>query len=259
MPPLYTRKTHLDQAIITLGGTAYTKTFKSFNCLKEDMEGDGRAIGERYQDPVRTKSKFTFGGSVLRTLAGVRQSMLSFTVFTIGGTSKLGRLESGSLSGTTVVDEFSAGNDPDEYPGAMGTDIEIRALMKITDSAEYQTIMAGNTAAREVLVVLTMGGASVTMPAKIRSVNHTTEGGKVQSEEVILTIKGSVALAVTGDTLLIAAIIGSAAIAFSADTGANVYSAVDGAIITSFGFTFSNGQIIEDNFQFQACGPVTTT
>lgn len=244
---------------MSLGALAYTKNFESFNFDIEDMDAEGRGIGERYSDPVRGKSKATFGGSVLRTSGGVRQTMLSMSVFTVGGTSKIGRLESGSMSGTTILDPGEAGNDPWEYPFAVGTDIKLDALMKITSLAEYASIMNGATTGRNVVVVLTMGGSSITMPAKIQKSSHKTESSKIQSEDVSFSIKGSASLAATGDPLLISAIAGSANVPWSCDTGANVYSNADddGAIVTSFGFNFASGQITKDNFQFQVCGQPT--
>jgi len=257
--PTYTRKSHLDQATVTLGVTAYTHNFKTFNAVIEDQDDAGQGIGERYADPVLGKSKFTFGGQVLRTLTGVRQSMLSFTVFTVGGTSKLGQLESGSMQGTTEIDMGEAGNDQWEYPFAMGTDITINARLKVTNTAAYMSLMTGNAAARNVQVVMTMGNFSITMPAKLSRVTHSTDQGKIQTEEVVLKIKGSSALASTGDPTLASAITGTASIAYSVDTGANVYTSADGCVVTSFGFDFSSGQIIRDNFEFQACGAVVVS
>lgn len=256
---LYARKTHQQAGIITIG-SVYTNTFRTLRVNYDDNTESGRSIAETYEEAVTTKSKMTFGGSLFRTVAGVRQTMLTMTLWTLGATVLLGRMRSGSIEGTTTLDEGSPGKDQWEYPFAMATDVTIKSMLQIESTAAMAAIMAGAPAGRLATLHIAMGGFAGDIPVNLTNCIHEVDAQKIQTEDITFKLKGTISpVGMSGDPVIVNALTGSASGAFSLDTGAKIYSAADGFVTTNFGMSFGSGQIIEDNFEFQAVGITTAT
>lgn len=253
--PTYTRKTHLQQAGFTVIGNDYHRTFKNVTIDSRAVQQDGRSVAERHSQAVSTKAFLRFGGAVFRTVGGVRQSMLSFSVYSFGTMNLIGRLVSGRLQGNTILDEGSAGGDEYRYPIPQGTDISCQATLLIASHAEFAALMKQPISQRQLNLSMTMGGFACVLPMVLSGSVHSYDPTKNQVEDVDFALDGEInPLNVTGDPVLASAIVGSSVGSFELDTGAGTYTAVDGCVVTDFGFNFADSQLIEDNFNFQAQG-----
>lgn len=257
------RKTHLVVGTLTLGTGTYTKNFENCRLMLEDEVTEGRGVGERYQDEVIVGSRATFSASVFRTVGGARQTNLTASVFSFGGTSYLGRMKSYTLTGTTVSDEGSGHADRWEYDFATGTNLQLSGTLQVATVAELMALQAGAISAKGVQVILASGGTRVTAPMQLRSASHNIDVERIQMEDVQFGMKGSTGLAVAAvapavnpDPIIASLLTGTASVAWSFDSGANVYTSADGALIQSFEIQGADNAIIRDMFEFKVQGEI---
>ncbi len=129
---------------------------------------DGSAINSRYglHDPlVRSAS---FDAELMVGSSGARKVGLDVTVWSIGGSDQIGRLESGSLRVRNQLGDAEGIADWDAYPQVMGTDIEFEGDMKVTATAAFwETLLTTAKADRanlNVVVSTTVAGVTLTAP-----------------------------------------------------------------------------------------------
>ena len=254
------RKTHLDVSAWTVGGTDFIGLFKNASVDIEAMTQEGRAVSQRYGLAIPVKKNVSFSFDELITSSGggaIRQSNLNITVFSIGGTSYLGTLDSGSLKITTVCKDGSADPDEWEFNYAMGTEYEVEAELFVATSATLLTaIAAAGITGLLVAVSISLGGSVVALPMTLTKGSHTTGEGEFQKQKVSLKGRGAPTTA-TGNPLVVSILTGTASIAYSLNTGANTYAG--DAIVKESGFTWANSQLITASHAFAGSGAPTVS
>jgi hypothetical protein len=251
------RKTHLDVASLTIAGTDYKTQVKSCNIDLEVVTASGRAVTQRYGQDVPVKKRGSFSVTTMRTVTGTRQTNLSISVFTVGGTDYLGKLRSYTLNVTTVIDEASGLADEFESPQSTGTDYNVTSDLLVETSAALTKLIAdAGVTGLAVQVVLTGGGGTISLPMILTASTHRTEDGKIQVENVRLSHNGT-PTSVTATSLLTLILTGAATATYSLDYGSNSYAG--DALCTSATVQVSDGAIIDDTFNFTVLdNPVAT-
>jgi hypothetical protein len=254
------RKTHLDVSAWTLDGNSFLGLFKNASIDLEAITQPGRAVSQRHQLAIPVKKKMAFSIEELITSTGgsaIRQSNLNVTVFTVGGTSHLATLDSGTLKVMTDTKDGSADADEWEYAYALGTDYEITAELFVATAAQLMsTIAAAGVSGLLVAVALTLGGTAFAAPMTLTADSHTTGEGDFQKVKITLKGRGTPTTA-TGNTLLVSILTGTAALAYSMNTGANTYAG--NAIIKDTTINWANSQLITASHSFEGCDAPTIT
>jgi hypothetical protein len=235
------RKNALNVAVFTLGGTNFLGDTKSWDFQVDVTDDDCRVATDRYHTSVPVKKKLEFTIERIPHVLGICQSNLSISVYTVGGTSFLGELESGSISITTDTADGSGVSDIWEFPNAVGTDVEIQTNNFVTDNADlFQLAMANNVSAIQVDVVLNLGPVSITLPMTMTSASHSIEEGQLQMQNVTFKLQGEPDSA-SGDAVVLEILTGDAYVTWVCDTDAGEYTG-DG-LITQTTINFNGAQL----------------
>lgn len=236
------RKDALDVSVFTIGGTSFLGDTKTYNFDIETVTDDCRVAEDRYHSAIPVKKRLTFDIERILHVTAVCQSNLNVTVYSVGGSSYLGELDSGSVSFTSDVEDGSGVADIWEFPNVLGTDIEIQADHFVTTQAAlFHLAGANNVSAIQVAVILTLGGVTVNCPMTMSAASHKIEAGQVQMQGVTFKLRGT-PTAVTGDDIIAEIATGDAYVAWAINTAAGQYSG--NAIITQTSLDFANSQLI---------------
>jgi hypothetical protein len=235
------RKSALDVAVFTLGGTSFLGDTKSWDFQVDVTDDDCRVATDRYHVSVPVKKKLEFTIERIPHVTGVCQSNLSISVYTVGGTSYIGSLESGSISITTDTEDGSGAADLWEFPNTTGTDVEVQTNNFVTSNADlFQLAMANNITAIQVDVVLNLGAVTVSLPMTMTSASHRIEEGQLQMQNVTFKLQGEPNSA-SGDAVVLEILTGDAYVSWVCDTDAGEYSG--NAIITQTSLNFNQAQL----------------
>lgn len=153
---------------ITHADNQFLELMRTVDWNVEVETEDGAAINSRYglHDPlVRSVS---FDAELAVGSPGARKVGLDVTVWSIGGSDQIGRLESGSFTVRNELRDAEGIADFDAYPQVVGTDLEIEGEMKVTATAAFwQTLLSTAKADRanlNVVVSATVAGVTMTAP-----------------------------------------------------------------------------------------------
>ncbi len=248
------RKTHLDVSAYSIGAVDYLGLFKATSFDISPTIVEGKAVSQRHNRGVLAKRKFTFTTDELLTATGLRQTALNLTVFSVGGTSYLGEVKSGSLKISTTVKDGSGAADEWESPVAVGTAYEIQGKLQIASTAEFMVIAGGTGTGLSVATSLALGGSTFTAPMILSKSTHTIDVDDIQGQDITLTSRGLPTVA-TGNSVLASIALGTSLLAFDATTGAAEYAG--NAIVSEVNIQFSDGQIISASHSFACIGAPT--
>lgn len=236
------RKDALDVSLFTIGGTDFLGDTKTWNFDIETITDDCRVASDRYHAAVPVKKRLEFTIERIPHVIGVCQSNLNVTVYSVGGASYLGELESGSISITSDSEDGSGVADIWEFPNVLGTDAEIQTNhFATTQAALFHLAGQNNITSVQVEVILTLGGTSVTLPMTMSAASHRIEAGQIQMQNVTFKLRGE-PVAATGDAILLEILTGDAFVTWVIQTGAGNYSG--NAIITRTNLSFNNAQLL---------------
>ena len=253
------RKSALDVSLFTLGGVDFKGTVKSWDFNTEVITDDCRVAVERYHAAIAVKKRLEFTISRIPHVADACQSNLDISVFSVGGTSYLGALESGSMRITTDGVDGSGVADLWEFINAVGSDVEIQTTLKVsTQAALFQLASANNSSGVAVEVILTIGETTVTLPMTMSAASHKIEEGALQMQDVTFKLRGT-PVDVDGDAMVIEILTGDAYVSWAIDSEAGQYSG--NAIITQTTLSFNNSQLqsLEHTLVNQGAPSITTS
>lgn len=236
------RKSALNVALFTVGGTSFLGDTKTWDFSIDVSDDDCRVAEDRYHASVPTKKALTFSIERIPHVTGVCQSNLNISVWSIGGNSYLGELESGSISITTDTQDGSGVADIWQFPNSVGTDLEIQTNQFITtNSALFQLAAQNNISGIQVALIITLGGTSITVNGTMTAASHRIEAGQLQMTGVTFKLRGT-PTAATGDAIVLEILTGDSFVAWEIDTGAGAYSG--DAIITQTTINFNQAQLL---------------
>lgn len=261
-----------DSLLVTvadLNSINYLEEFQNIGIDAENTLVDARGIADRYVNKQATKQKQSLDIMYhwYNTTGGInlQATNLSVSLWTLGGVAYLTRLKSGTLEITNTGPESSGIAEFYEFPQPTTTDITLRSeLMTLVGgtAAFMTTIMtsAGSGAGLAVTVAVTFAGEPVTFSGILRSAKQRIVRGELQMQDVVIEAKGGTPTT-SGDTtsLLYLALVGAAVTSFDIVTGINEY--VNGvgqtAMISRYGLTFRDKELIEQNITLEVQGGMT--
>lgn len=242
------RKNFLDISTWAIGGSSFLGVIQSGNFDIEVLTDDCQTISDRYHTAIPVKKRLTWNATKIPHVAGVCQSNLNVTVFSVDGTDFLGELESGSITISTDVTDGAGIADIYEFPNAQSTDVEVSTNLFTTSNHDiFQAAGANNITAVQVDVVVTVGGTSVTLPMTMTAASITLNTGEIQMQNVTFKLRGEPTSA-TGDALVLDILTGDAYVSWAVDTDAGAYSG--NAIITGTSIQFNNSALVSMSHTF---------
>jgi hypothetical protein len=235
------RKDALDVSIFTVGGVSFLGDTKTWDFAARITDDDCRVASDRYHSSQPVKKALEFTIERIPHVTGICQSNLHVSVYSVGGTSFLGELESGTININSDVEDGSGIADIWEFPNVLGTDFELQTNHFITSNADlFQAAIANNISEIQVTVIITLGPVSVTLPMTMTAANHRIEAGQIQMQNVTFKSQGEPDAA-SGDAITLEILTGDAFVAWAIDTDAGAYSG--NAIITQTTINFNNAQL----------------
>lgn len=211
------------------------------------VKRQGIAATDTYTQITKRVARHTF--EVVINNSGPAFSGLDISVWTPDGSSRLGDLQSGSLSLKIPVGDCSGIADVFEIAQVIGArDISITADMYIpSGSSTYNllTLARSSTPSDWTLanVQLTIGGTTAfDVPMVIVSAVHKGERDGFQVVSVTLEQRGTSTTLPSGTTLLGVAYSGDALITLSDNSGAGTWGMTN-AVIESLDISFSKGEL----------------
>ncbi|MCW5943311.1 MAG: hypothetical protein KIS66_13850 [Fimbriimonadaceae bacterium] len=174
------RLSALDNSLWNLGiasgtigdsGNEMLGLIRTYNWLTEVDSEDGGAINSRYAIHDALGSKTTFDGELLVGAAGARKTGLSVSLFSIGGSDQIGRLESGSLRFQNETFEAAGIGDWNDYPQIVGTEFTAEGELMIDGTATWAELMANATSQStlEVVASITVNAVNFQAPMLLKS------------------------------------------------------------------------------------------
>lgn len=238
-----TRKNALDVNIFTIGGVSFLGSTKSWDFAAQVETDDCRVAVERYHAAIPVRKGLEFTISRIPHVSNLCQSNLNISVYSVGGVSFLGDLESGSATITTDVVEGAGAADIWKWPNSVGSDVEIQTNNFVTDNADlFQLALENNITSVQVEVIITIPDVfEVTLPMTMTAASHHIEEGQLQMQNVSFKLRGE-PVAADGDAILLEILTGDAYVAWVCDTLAGAYSG--NAIITQTSLTFNNAALL---------------
>lgn len=249
------RKTSLDTASLTIGGTDYKALCTGYQFGVDDDQVKRKSVVDRYGKNCTVKQGGNFRISLFSENAGACQTNLDVTVFTVGGTALIGRMKSGRLSASTLRTEGAGLSSRWKFPNSVGTEYSVSGDLYISSTAPLMLLMDNaSITALDVTVTMTIGVLSFECPMTLKGVVHVVEEGQIQMENCTLEMRGD-PVTVSGRALFVDLMTGDSVVAFSIDTGAGTYTG--DALITSGEISWSDGALIEDTYEFEVQGTPT--
>jgi len=199
------RRTNLDFAAFTLGGTAMITQLRSFGFDPKIMTDQGASIAAYPGRKVPVKRENRFSATVLRDNSG-RQTNLNITAFTLGSLDAIGRIVSGSLKVKNVFQDGAAAPQFDQYAQYCGMDVcTIEGTMLVstgTLTGISEVEIVGESAAASQLVTCTIAAGNVGVASlpfvytgaplkienrKIQEYNVSLEGNHAPTDSPVIT------------------------------------------------------------------------
>lgn len=242
---------HYHTGALTIAGRNYKNFLEHITIVIEDETDGGEGVGMTTIQPELTKTKSTIDFTTkLRNNTGKRYSMLQLTVYDLDG-DLLGVIDSGSIEFTTTEEDDSAGAEQHECAAPGRTSISFDGTIKIVDVALYTEAMSEEPTStaddvRLVNLSMTIGGLQlVTLPVRLNKVTHEIPDDKAQIQNISGTNYGAYTNGdvISDDPVLTSIATGSGVVAFSLESGANLYENTDGALITKATFDFANRKL----------------
>lgn len=272
------RLTSLDQTLWNLGiasgtigdaGNELLGQIRTWNWTTEVDSEDGGAINSRYGLHDALGSKTTFDGELLVGAAGARKTGLSVSVFSIGGSDQIGRLESGSLRFQNETFDGAGIADWGEYPQVIGTDFTAEGELMIDGTATWAEIMANATSqsALEVVASITVNSVNIQAPMLLKSAG-IGGGHRQPNKERVSLVSRLTAAGMTAPTYTSGAYTllqyllyypaGSAGRPLRILPGGDRYYAAANVAILSSEIQFGRRQLLKQTFAGQVQGAATT-
>lgn len=237
------RLTALDVSVFQLGGVSFLGDTKSWDFNIPVDDDDCRVAEDRYHASIPVKKALEFSIERIPHVSTICQSGLNISVYTVGGTSFLAQLESGSLTVTTDVVDGSGVADIWKWPNSVGTDVEIQTNHFVTTNAAlFQLAAANNITSIQVEVVITIPDVcEITLPMTMTAAGHKIESGQLQMQNCTFKLRGEPS-SVDGDPMLIEILTGDAYLSWNITTDGGIYSG--NAIITQTALNFNNAALL---------------
>ena len=247
--------------LLGLDAVASTATLESFSFNISPTEADGAGLGQAYGFAQLCKIATSIDAKCKMVGTTARTTNLDISVFSIGGVDYLGTLKSGSVKVVNATADGSGVADKFTYPNAVGSTITMtgKLLVPTVIHALLTAAMSATITTRNVALVITIGGITVTAPMLLASVVHTATRGGLQELDITLSGRGTPTTPATPASIYVTAITGTAACTIWADTGAGQYG-LTGAripcIIEECSFDFADGAIVTNSWKFGLQGTV---
>lgn len=161
----------------------------------------------------------------------------------------------------TITDEVSGDADEWEMEVACATNFSVQSNYRVDlNPAFVQTILDGDDEDLEVIGVFNIGGIQATLPLLLKTAGLVIDASKAQMENVSLSNRGAPS-GVAGNTVLMSALVGTAAFAYNVRTtpGASGASFAGNCLVKSSRVSFDNAAIIAASHNFVNTGQPTVT
>lgn len=233
----------------------YLLTDISINTEDELEEGAGIGQTSSAEELVKSKNTISFTTRMpVGAYGGTIQSKRKFlgaTVLSLGGTSLLGVVESGSMSVTNTTEDDSAAGDLFECPAPGRVKVDFDLNVKIASVALFNRAMQATATpdtARLIALSMTFPGLTVTaQTVRVMSVNHSVNDDRAQMQNIKCSVYGAfdnTKIACT-DPIVTSILTGTSIVAFSVDLDGTPYTATEGALVNKATLNFGNKKLNE--------------
>lgn len=229
---------------------------------------DGSPITRIYESSQIVGSSGTVKCSLMSVLTGATKiNNLDVSAFTVGGTSYLAGLDSGSLQVEWTHQEGKAVGTQWAYPVVTKKKISMDATLKIPTSGGggLMLLMDSATSGLEVVASITINSVATTFAGLLKSIDHTFAHGDVQKYKVQIKGRnpdtGTFPAAPTGTTTILELFLNTlSSISFAITAKASGGSVYSGNMLPkSLNMQWANGQLVMVDVEFATQGAVTIT
>jgi hypothetical protein len=254
------RKHALDFTVYDLGGTDWIDYLKAFRLDSELELDDGKSLTDRYEEEVVVKSNDRFRGTLLVHQAAALKSNLDVTLWTIGGVAHLANLKDGTVTITNRNKDGSGVADLKESPHLLATSIQIEGdyLINLSSGVVAASLvklaMSSTIADKSLAYSLAVGGVVLQGNGKLQRASHVVDEEDFQVQSA--TLKGTgTPTSVTSHSLIVSALTGTAAMAFTVTTGAGGYTG--NLVIEQAVLQVKDAALLRADFDFKVFGQPT--
>jgi hypothetical protein len=238
----------LNATIFSIGGNSFLALAKMVKLSADNTMVDGGGLADRYETSIIAKQGQKYDFTVFQYNAeSIPCTNLDVSVFTVGGTSYLANMRSGSISVTTKTAEGSSIASGYKKPVPVRTQVEFTTdVLTLSESPFVATMISGTAAEMNVTVALTFGTTVFNCPMVMNAGSVTVNREETILENVTFSLAGT-PTGPSDSSLLGEILLGSSAFSVSLDTGADTFATSGGqtAILTRLNTTFADGAIIE--------------
>ena len=259
------RKTGLDISAFSLDGSDLLATLTSVSIAINGVEVNGSGIADQFVTAIWAGGKGTITAKLNHQTSGAASTNLNVTAWSVGGTSYVGDLRSGSIKITNPSTEVKGISDKWSYPQAVGgRSMEISGQLMVPAATVLNALMTKASSAtvsdHTLAFTSTIGGDTFAVDTILLNATHSAERGEVQQLDVQLKSSGTPSG--TGSGIYTVAITGDALLSIVLDTEAGQYGtggAALVALVTSMDITFSDGAVVEVSLTLEVQGQPTVT
>lgn len=253
----------LTVATFSIGGNNLLAYLDTGGIAAENKTEDGRGIADRYEYEIATKQSQSIDFTTMLSDATTgKQTGLSLSLWSIGGTDYLGLVQQGTIDISCPTSDRSGIATFVDYPVSLATQVTVTCdQLVLTSSAYLKALIDAADPTFQAAVSITYGTETFTAPMMVKSSKVSLSRGKFTMEKATFSLRGT-PTGPSDTTLMGLALIGSDEVAFSVDTGVGTYSSASGgtaaqACITKLTTTFNNGAITKQTGTISIQGAMT--
>ncbi len=270
-----------DIAVYTLDGASQLGIMKGVGYTIQLDDADTTTVARAGKRRQSVKKSATITSGFMSPLSGdaaLVSTNLAVSAFTVGGVDYLAYLRGGSVKGSFDVREVSGVAAPFKFPQIFGKDysaditliLPVAGASQVPNSARVLGVLVHDPDLTDqdlsrVTMTVTIDGTAITIPMQVMSLKHDVNG----QQEQIITLSlagndpgtGAYPTAPTGSTSLLEKFFNAynTALAVVLTTGAvasgETYSG--NFIVTDFGFSFNDAEVIMIDYTLSSQGTVT--
>lgn len=226
---------------------------------------NGAGIAEQFEKGIWAGGKGTVTCKIEHTTSSVPSTNLNVTAFSLGGSSYLGDLRTGTIRQTNPSAEGKGLADKWSFPNAVGgRKYELSGTLLVPSATALHALMtaAGSETIGDhtIATTMTIGSDTFACSCAIQNATHTGERGGLQ--EVSISLTGAATPGTVGSGLYGVAITGDALLSLVLDTEAGQYGTSGTPLtcfVSSMEISFADGQIVETSLTLEVQGRPTPT
>ena len=259
------RKTGLDIAVFSLDGSDLLAQLTSVSMSIDGTILNGSGIADQFVTAIWAGGKGTITAKINHLTSTAPSTNLNVTAWSVGGTSYVGDLRSGSLKFTNPSQEAKGIADSWAYPQAVGgRAMEGSGSLQVASATLLHGLMqkaASATVGDHTLAfTMTIGADTFAGDVVIGNATHAAERGGIQ--EVNVSFQSKTTPSTVGSGIYATCITGDALFSIVLDTKAGQYGTSGAALVgfvSSLDISFSDGAIVEATITMEIQGQPTAT